>query len=445
MEQQVVHVRINDAATGQPTPVRIRFVDAAGRYRAPLGRLEHFPTGFGQQVGGNVEIDGKKYAYIDGTCEVLLPAGPIQVEVHKGFEYVPVFHTFDRAAGQISLRLAIERKFNLEAEGLYAGDMCAHFLSPQAAWLEGAAEGLHVVNLLAAEWEDEQGRPFHSNLLDFSGQAPAFQKDGTLVAVNTLNRGGQLGDLLLLNCHRVVYPLRLGAEGFAHYTPADWCRQCHRKDGLVVGAAWLGTPPDRLTATRSGARDLGQKPDEHLVDALEWSPATEFASEVLPRWYEALKTPSQPGLSLVGGSHKDSNALPLGAIRTYALVDAGGELSYRRWIEAVRRGATFATRGPLLELQVGSSAPGGAPVRADQKACPIRARARSVVPYGRLEVVCNGEVIAQAGPNPKGIAVIDQPYTFTSRSRLVARCWGTQGELLAHTSPCWVLQIFPGG
>ena len=34
-----VHVRVNDAATGQPTPVRIQFTDENGTYYAPFGRL----------------------------------------------------------------------------------------------------------------------------------------------------------------------------------------------------------------------------------------------------------------------------------------------------------------------------------------------------------------------------------------------------------------------
>ena len=38
---QTVHVRVNDA-TGQPTPVRVRFTDDDGVYYAPLGRLTDF-------------------------------------------------------------------------------------------------------------------------------------------------------------------------------------------------------------------------------------------------------------------------------------------------------------------------------------------------------------------------------------------------------------------
>jgi hypothetical protein len=433
MDTQVVHVRINDAATGQPTPVRIRFVDATGRYRAPLGRLEHFPTGFGQQVGGNVDIDGKKFAYIDGACEILLPTGPIQVEVHKGFEYEPIFHTFHRAEGKISLRLSMERKFNLEAEGWYAGDICAHFLSPAAAWLEGAAEGLSVVNLLAAEWEDEHGHPFHSNLLDFTGQQEPPKKDGTLVAVNTLNRAGPLGDFLLLNSHRPVFPLRLGQEGFEHYTPLDWCRQCHRKGGLVVGMTF---PAEQLLEQRSPGGG------QWMIDALAWLPAGRFAQDLLPAWYGNQMKGWARSLPLVGGSGKTSNAAVLGAVRTYVRIsgdDVLNRLSHERWIEGIRNGCTFVTCGPLLDLHVESQEP---PVSDNTtRTAPtrqVRATARSLVPFERLELFCNGELVADATPDDDGVARIDQRCTLHAPAWLVVRCWGAGGQLLAHTSPAWV-------
>src|SRR5206468_16490 len=66
---QTVHVRVNDAATGKPTPCRVRFTDAQGTYYAPFGRLTGFSTARGQDVGGNVQTAGKAFAYMDGSCE----------------------------------------------------------------------------------------------------------------------------------------------------------------------------------------------------------------------------------------------------------------------------------------------------------------------------------------------------------------------------------------
>src|SRR5271155_5321545 len=94
---QQVHVRVNDAATGKPTPCRVRFTDAAGKYYAPYGRLTEFAFGRGVDVGGNVQvpmpgndqkIQSTNFAYIDGSCEIALPPRLIHVTICKGPEYL---------------------------------------------------------------------------------------------------------------------------------------------------------------------------------------------------------------------------------------------------------------------------------------------------------------------------------------------------------------------
>src|SRR5262245_57250907 len=123
-----VHLRVSDAATNKPTPVRLSLVDAAGRYFAPLGRLTHFRTQTGQDVGGNLFLSGQKWAYIDGACEVSLPPGPLTIQISKGPEYHPVRREVFLGTGQLSLRQSVERWIDLRAQGWYAGDLRAHDL-----------------------------------------------------------------------------------------------------------------------------------------------------------------------------------------------------------------------------------------------------------------------------------------------------------------------------
>ena len=61
--------QINDAATGRDARAASRTPTVATF--APHGRLTEFATGVNQDVGGNVQL-GKKWSYIDGTCEILL-------------------------------------------------------------------------------------------------------------------------------------------------------------------------------------------------------------------------------------------------------------------------------------------------------------------------------------------------------------------------------------
>jgi hypothetical protein len=440
-----VHVRVNDAATGQPTPCRVRFTDAEGRYYAPLGRLTEFATGRNQDVGGNVRLGTKAYAYIDGTCEIRLPAGVIHVEIHKGPEFTPQRQDVTLGPGKLALRFALGRWANLRQERWYSGDVRCHFLTPHAALLEAAAEDVAVVNLLAQECQvpGPYGRDFPAipNLLAFSGQRPALEAPGHLVAVNTHNCHPVLGHLGLLNCHRVVYPLRFGGpDGLDDWALADWCDQGHRKGGLVV---WTRTAHE-VAGFRFGeplADLVLGKVDAFEIDAFEDSPF-----DVLADWYALLNCGLR--VPLAGGSGKDNNGMLLGGMRTYARLQPGEEFTYKSWIEAVRAGRTFVTNSPLLAFHVDGREPGETvQPSANPQAVRARAEARSVVPFDRLEVIANGKVIAETGSSgTPSSAVLETDVPLSSSGWLAARCRGEQQLLqrpanqrvFAHTSPVYV-------
>jgi hypothetical protein len=440
-----VHVRVNDAATGKPTPCRVRFTDAEGRYYAPFGRLTEFATGRNQDVGGNVLIGMKPQAYIDGTCEIRLPPGEIHVEVHKGPEYVPLRQQVTLAPGKLALRFVIERWANLREQQWYSGDVRCHFLTPHAALLEAAAEDVAVVNLLAEECRvpGPYGRDFPAvpNILSFSGQQPALESSGHLVAVNTHNDHPVLGNLGLLNCHRVVYPLRFGGpDGFDDWSLADWCDQCHRKGGLVV---WTKTAHE-AAGFRFGeplADLVLGKVDAFEIDAFEDSPF-----DMLADWY-ALQNCGFC-VPLTGGSGKDNNGMLLGAMRTYARLQPEEAFNYKNWIEAVRAGRTFVTNGPFLSFSVNGQEPGASvQLPSGAEAVHVRAEGRSVVPFDRLEVLVNGLVVAeaQASSSPSS-AILDADVPLPSSGWLAARCRGehqllqrpANQRVFAHTSSVYV-------
>jgi hypothetical protein len=440
-----VHVRVNDAATGQPTPVRLRLTSPDGDYFAPFGRLAEFATGVGQDVGGNLLLGAKAHAYIDGACEVALPAGPILVELWKGPEYRPQQTETALAAGKLALRLSVERWADLREQGWYSGDVRCHFLTPHAALLEAAAEGLAVVNVLAHECrvEDQYHKrvPAIPNVLAFSGQKPVLEAPGHLVAVNTHNSHHVLGSLGLLNCHRAVYPLTFGGpDGLDDWTLADWCDQCHRKGGLVVWTRTWHESRDFPLGEPLADLVLG-KVDAFEIDFYEDSPF-----DVLPDWYDLLACGLR--VPLAGGSGKDGNGVALGAMRTYARLRPEEPFAYAAWIEAVRAGRTFATNGPLLSFTVEGRDP-GAVIEADGPEKPLRVRAegRSVVPFERLEVVSNGEVIAEAPASGSPCAaVIEAEVPAGSGGWVAARCRGSlqlphrpaPQRVFAHSSPVYV-------
>jgi hypothetical protein len=432
-----VHVRVNDSATGKPTPVRVRFLDSAGVYRPPLGRLAEFATGPGEDVGGSVRLGAGRFAYIDGSCEVPLPAGRITVEGHKGPEYLPLSEEPVLGPGKISLRLAIERWIDLRPQGWYSGDCRAHELSPHTAVLEGAAEDLAVVNLLARQRPALGDRPAALvNLLAFSGTRAAL--DGPpAVVVNTCNTHPVLGTVALLHCHRPVYPLRSGApDGPDDWSVSDWCDQCHRKRGLVL---WPDEPrltPECPQGEALAALLLGK------IDGFEVSRFPDPEPRVLTDWYRLLDCGQR--LPLAGGSGKDSNSTALGCVRTYARLEPGQEFSPAAWVEAVRAGRTFVTNGPLLSLTADGRGPGAVLTPAGRPVL-VQAEARSAVPFDQLEVLHNGTVVvAREASGNRRSAAVETELSVSEGGWLAARCWGGgppgSGEgqcVYAHTSPVY--------
>lgn len=436
--RHIVHVRINDAATGQPTAVRLRLTGPTGEYLNPFGRLADFATDPGKDVGGNLLLQGRRYTYIDGACEVRLPAGNVLVEASKGPEYRSLVRPLVIRAGQLTLRLAVERWADLRQQGWYSGDGRAHYLAPHAALLEAAAEDLAVANLLAFEDPgpdiSEPAAPRSiPNILAFSGQRPALEMPGHQVIVNTHNVHPVLGSLGLLNCHRPVYPLTSGGNrGTEDWCLADWCDQCHRKGGLVVRT--------RLPGSRApGPFPCGEALAELIlgkIDALEAADLALDDGSTLGEWYSLLNAGLR--VPLLGASAKVSNREPLGGIRTYARLLPDEALSYATWIEAVRRGRSYATEGPLLAFTVDGADPGTILTVNSQRPLAIQAAAQSLVAFDRLEVVANGEVVAAQAPvNEPFSAAVEFERLLPRGGWITARCVGAPGAR-AHSSPVYV-------
>ena len=107
-----------------------------------------------------------------------------------------------------------------------------HFISPQTAWLQGQAEGLNLINLLASQWGD-----LYTNVGDLSGGLSGVSRDDTLVWVGTENRQHLLGHMSLLGVQgEPVFPMTTAGPG------GELHRRSHLDD------AW------RRGRTRPGAR-----------------------------------------------------------------------------------------------------------------------------------------------------------------------------------------------
>ena len=92
---------------------------------------------------------------------------------------------------------------------------------------------------------------------------------------------------------------------------------------------------------------------------------------------------------------------PVGMNRVYASVPKG-PLNIGVWLDAIKRGRTFATNGPLLGFSLAGHQVGDdVHLPAGENKVKISAWLRSFVPIDHLQVICNGKVARDLKIEPR--------------------------------------------
>ena len=434
--RQLLRVKVVDER-GREVAVRIHFHGAQGEYLAPRGNHRRVNGYWFEDNYGEFVNSLNQYSYIPGHCEVELPLGEVFVEISRGYEMKPIRTSFEVTAERDEITFTLEKLLDWGERGWVSADTHVHFLSPQTALLEGAAEGVNVVNLLASQW----GEMF-SNVTDFDGRttlgAKDFGGDGEfLVRVGTENRMQVLGHISLLGYSgAMIHPLCSGgpsesAIGDAlDVSMAEWAERCIEQNGLVV----LPHAPNPQ-AERAADIVLG------LVHAIEMMSFNPFDTQITPYglldWYRYLNLGYQ--IPVVGGSDKMSAASLLGGIRTYAHLGER-EFSYENWMAAVKQGNTFVTVGPLLECAVEGLSPGE---RLDLPAgggnVDVTWRVESAaLPIERVEVVVGGIAVeaqsVDGALSARGSCAVSVSESSWIALRVRGSHGGRHGEIAAHSS-----------
>src|SRR5215203_719068 len=436
-----VAIRILDKATGQPIPVRLHMHGIAGEYLPPRGNHRKvnpywFEDNYGEFVNGR-----NQYAYISGECIADLPLGTVYVEISRGYEIEPIRTAIEVTPETGTLTFELERRLPWRERGWVTADTHVHFLSPTTALLEGAAEGVNVVNLLASQW----GEMF-SNVSDFDGRttlgARDFGGDGEfLVRVGTENRMQTLGHISLLGYSgAMISPLCTGGPDESaigdpqEVTMAEWAARCIDQNGLVVMPH--GPNPN---GERAADIVLG------LIHAIEMMTFNPFNAQInafgLADWYRYQNLGYQIPLS--GGSDKMSAASLLGGVRTYAHL-GGREFTYQGWMDAMRAGNTFVTVGPLIEFAVdGRPAGSRIDMAAGGGTVDVTWTVESVrCPIEKIEVIVGGLTVDEVtvnGLSHTGHVAVPVPASTWVALRVRGSLSGRPGDIAAHTSAVQIL------
>jgi len=437
-EKAWIHGQIVDSSTGRPTPARLGFRSKEGRYIPPYGHRTEVNYEFFQDYGADLRLTDSTFAYVDGTFQVELPVGDVFVEITKGFEYVPQRRKLNIEPGQQELKLEISRLADFRSRGWVTGDTHVHFLSPSTAILEGEAEGVNLINLLASQWGD-----LFTNVGDLF-QGPLTSRDGeTLVWLGTENRQHLLGHIGLLGGHGApVYPMCASGPYESYLgdplwsSIAEWADACREREGLAV-AVHFPYPTGEIAADIV----LGK------IDAVEIRPefSEHFNALNILDWYRYLNCGYR--VPIVGGTDKMFAWMPVGAERTYAYI-GDQEFTFPNWAKAVRTGNTFMTSGPLLLFHADGHPPGTEiTLRSGGSTVEVQAEAQSYVPFHRLEIVMNGRVVASQEDRTgvrkmtlrEKLQVVGAGWVAArcaSQLETITRWWPMR--ICAHTSPVYL-------
>lgn len=390
---QRVTLRAVDKASGKPVAVKLHVHGEAGEYLVPVDR-HRIPNAawFEDYSVDFAHLDTHYCTYIPGEAVLDLPLGKVYIEVSKGFEIKPVRRVVTVTGETTEITFPLERVLPWREQGWVTADTHVHFLSPMSALLEGAGEGVNVVNLLASQWGE-----LMTNVGDFDGRNTWGSKetggDGEyLVRVGTENRQHVMGHISLLGYNGpIIAPMTTGGpDESALGDPievllTEWARQTHKQGGLVVLPHFPNPRAEHAASIVEGE-----------IDGVEMTSWGDLYSGINPYslsdWYRYLNCGY--AVPAVGGTDKMTANTAVGTVRTYARIPDGVPFDYTAWMDAVRAGRTFVTYGPLIEFSVeGQSAGSRLDLPASGGTVSVAWKAASVtLPMSRVELVVNGEI-----------------------------------------------------
>ncbi len=396
-------VEILDAATGDRTPVRVRFTEAKGA-SAPLPE-----AAIGIQYGSNDVAAGYQFLpdssfYVDGAFASELQPGDYRIRVSKGYEYVEQEIGLTLGPGEdVARSIELDRWIDMPARG----------------------EDIHVGALL------QMGDFWTTYFAQY-----AWGRDGVYQLEDYMLTSGQEEP----RTHEIGHTISLAADDFVRYRGEYYhydrvFDRVHELGG-VSGYAHKGVG---FHGYRGLTLDvLREKVD--FIEVLQFCGADEPL--LTDQYYHFLELGFE--LTALGGSDfpfcgRDNR---IGDARFYTYL--GDDFSFDSWRGALRAGHTFVSSGPMIEFTVNGKRAGDRLEVSAGSTLRVQATAfghQDQVPLTRLEIVAHGQVIATATPDdPIGSAGqldIDLELPVEKGVWIAARTQAGPGQA-AHTTPVYV-------
>jgi hypothetical protein len=373
----------------------------------------------------------RRYFYARGSYEISVPPGNYEIEVVRG-----ICHEVASATTEVSpgitrvIDFSIPLLRDLRASGWYSGNTHTHFHldleedPDDHLRLVPPAEDLDI-SVISHLIRGDSAYP--SNRYPI-GRLPQFSGNGTLIDVGEEARNNEAdyvlgyGHCLFLNIPRLVEPVSTGLLAPGGKAPdfPTLTMLCERTKQLGGTTVWChnGQGMELPVAVALGA-----------IDAFNLADGREAEYQ---RYYNLLNC----GFRLPVSSGTDWWIYDHNRV----FVQTGANFSYEEWLAGLRAGRTYVSNGPLLEFTVDSKPPGT--VLQTEGRLRVKASAISRLPFERLEIVRDGEIVAEQLAINMREAAIEQDISVDRGGWLAARiCSRAKTHagytVFAHSSPVY--------
>ncbi len=380
-----------DEATGKPS---------AARFSVTLDGTPHEPRWVGPHGlrFASVHVSKRQsqvITYARGTGPVWVPLAPgakrVRVDVVKGLDYLPTTVEADVGGDPVEITARLRRWNGLHEQGWRAADAHLHYdrVEPEGDrdWFAMMA-GDDIAHSQFMTLKGGMVPGVWARQFAFGDRGEAVKGDRTIVAGEEY-RDRMQGHILLFGLDKLIQPIMTGVAESPHNFPtlASVMRRA-RATGALAGVAHggtLGGSPTVLADAVEGAAEF--------MEIANWS----WQFWPLENWYRLMNCgyslPPTAGTDLPNNPRREPWQPFLGGMRMYART--GSTTGSQAWNEAVKRGETFVTSGPVVEFTANGIGPGGTlclpPEGGDVR---VTALLRSPRDLGRLELVRDGAVVA---------------------------------------------------
>ena len=329
------------------------------------------------------------------------------------------------------------------------------------------AEDLDITNLLVLKGGvgdgERPGDGTFKNVEHFDGKLNRLSTPTHFLSVNEEFRNHFLGHLIFLNLKKLIWPVSTGElpengwGGYALPTHSDAAESAKKQGALVIWAHFpypSGECPVAVALGKIDAFDILTTGDPFQLHPTLQRIYRMYGPKVydmapIDLYYAYLNCGFR--ISASSGSDKMTTTVPMGSARVYTKTN--GTHSYEAWLDGIRKGRTFISTGPMIDIQVEDKGPGeDVKLGTGSRKVRVRAESQSRMPYQVRELIVNGKVVASAKPEGDHFSArIDTTLDLDRSGWIAARSYGREMlpyggppghwfrmPVFAHTNPVWV-------